>query len=494
MRRSPSRHGATTPRHGGRPIFRAWPALAFVVSACTAGPDYKRPPLDLPASWRTEAPWRLAAPADAAIKGEWWALFGDPELDRIERAGLAHSPTIAIAGARLEQARQVVRIDAAALYPQVAAGAGADRARISANRPLAAYNAVNTATTQNEFTLGFSVRYETDLFGRNRRQLEAGRAALAGAAADFENARLVLAAEVAADYFTLRELDLEIDIIRQSIGLQRRALDLVVQRHDLGAASGLDVAQQQASLDATTTQIELLANQRAQFEHALAALVGEGAPGFGLPVVAALPTPPNVPIGVPSDLLERRPDVASAERAMAAANAQIGVAKAAFFPSVNLAAGGGWDSRTLGALLNAPSVVWSLGVSATQSLFDAGHNDATVRFATAGYAAAVGNYRQAVLGAMQEVQDGISGLAILGRAQDNARAAVASAERTLSLANERYAGGLATYLDVINAQQAVLGNQRQAAQIAGQQILASVFLVKAVGGGWDGLAATVAAH
>lgn len=481
MARNPDRHAL----YGA---LCASPAL--LLAACAVGPDYKRPEAPLPATWRTEAPWREANPEDDKLKGDWWTIFGDAELDRLERLALEQSPTLTIAAAHLEQARQTVRIDAAALYPQVTANAGADRAHTSLNRPLAAYSTPNSSVAQNEFQLGFGVRYEADLFGRVRRQVEGARAAAEQSKADLENARLVLASEVAADYFQLRELDLEIELVAQGIDLERRALDYVVQRHDGGAASGLDVAQQQALLDTTITQVELLNNQRVQFEHALAALSGEPAPTFTIAPAVIEPTPPPIPVGIPSDLLERRPDIASAERAMASANAQIGVAKAAFFPSVGLMANGGWDSAAINTLLLGPSVLWSFGVSAAQTVFDAGRTDASVKFASAGYTAAVGNYRQTILAAMQEVQDGVGGLAILGRARADARAAVNSANRALSLATDRYSGGLVTYIDVINAQQTVVTNQRTEAQIVGQQMTTSVFLVKALGGGWQGLAAS----
>jgi outer membrane protein, multidrug efflux system len=474
-----------------RARYRALSATpALLLAACAVGPDYKRPEAPLPPNWRTDAPWREANPEDGKLKGDWWTIFGDAELERLERLALEQSPTLTIAAAHLEQARQTVRIDAAALYPQVTANTGADRAHTSLNRPLSAYGTPNSSVVQNEFSLGFGVRYEADLFGRVRRQVEGARAAADQSKADLENARLVLTSEVAADYFMLRELDLEIDLVAQGIDLERRSLDYVVQRHDGGAASGLDVAQQQALLDTTITQIELLNNQRVQFEHALAALSGEPAPTFTIAPTVIEPTPPPIPIGIPSDLLERRPDIASAERAMASANAQIGVAKAAFFPSFGLMANGGWDSAALSTLLQGPSVLWSFGVSAAQTVFDAGRTDASVKFASAGYTAAVGSYRQTILAAMQEVQDGVGGLAILGRARADAKAAVNSANRALSLANDRYSGGLVTYIDVITAQQTVITNQRTEAQIVGQQMTTSVFLVKALGGGWQGLAAS----
>jgi len=294
----------------------------------------------------------------------------------------------------------------------------------------------------------------------------------------------LLTAELASSYFNLRELDVELDVLSQSIALQRKALELATSRHDLGATSGLDVAQQQALLDTTLTQVDVLRKQRAQFEHAIATLTGTPAPGFVLAPALLPMSPPAVPLGVPSDLLERRPDIAAAERAMAAANAQIGVASAAFYPSIMLTPAYGVDSNSMTTLFNAPSVLWSLGVSATQTLFDGGRIRAGVNFAEGGYAAAVANYRRVVLTAMQEVEDGITGVAALERAHTQAQAAIVSARRVLELANSRYEGGVATYLDVITAQQALLNSERQAAQLMGQRMLISVFLVKALGGDW----------
>jgi len=473
---------------GGAPAARRALALAAVLlGACAVGPDYRAPATTLPPQWATEAPWRAAAPQDSIERGSWWRIFGDARLDALEASLLEHNATLEQAGEHYAQARALVRASAAAYFPTLNAGAGALRDRISARRPLGNYAVPNSSTVQNDFTAGFNVHYELDLFGGVRRQVEAARAASEQAAADLANARLVLTAELAADYFTLRALDAEIDVVRQNIAQERRALDFVSARHDMGVASGLDLAQQQSQLDTTITQIDLLRVQRAQFEHALATLTATPAPAFTLaPQTGALQVP-DIPVGVPSDLLQRRPDVASAERALAVANAQIGVAKAAYFPSVPLVAGYGSESNVLTSLLTAPANLWSLGVSATQPLFDAGRIGAGVDFARAGYQGALAQYRQAVLGAMQEVQDGLSSLANLQRAASEAGAAVGSAQRVVDIANDRYTGGLATYLDVVTAQQALLANQRQQVQISGQQLVAAVFLVKALGGGWEGM-------
>ncbi len=466
----------------------AAPALALAVSllaGCAAGPDYVKPRLDLPAAWTTEAPWRASAPDDAAAKGAWWLRFGDPQLDQLQARALTGNATLAIASARLAQARATLAGTSAARLPTLNLGARTQRFGISANRPLTNYASPNTSTVQNDYALSFTVGYEVDLAGRVQRSIEGVRASAEQSAADLENTRLLLAADLASAYFNLRALDIEVDVLTRSIALQQRAFELVSARRDLGAASGLDVAQQQALLDTTRVQIDVLARQRGQFEHAIATLTGQAAPGFAIAPALRVFVPPAVPIGVPSDVLERRPDVASAERAMAAANAQIGVAQAAFYPSVQLAPSLGVDSRVLSSLFDAPSVLWSLGVSAVQPLFDGGRLNANVDFARAGYEATVANYRRVVLTAMQEVEDGITGSAALERAHVQSLAAAASARRVLEMATARYEGGATTYLDVISAQQALLVTERQSAQLLGQRLLTSVFLIKALGGDWQ---------
>ncbi|ARP81557.1 RND transporter [Bordetella genomosp. 8] len=470
--------------------MRAWIgtlAAPLLLSACAVGPDYATPKVDVPVTWKLESPWRQATPADALDKGEWWLRYNDPTLNRLQAQALDANPTLAISAARLAQARANADVSRSGLFPALSAGTRVSRFKISGNRPLTNYASPQYSTVQNDYNFSFNASYEVDLFGRVSRSVEATSATAQQAEADLANARLVLTAELAANYVNLRALDTEIDVVNRSVALQRRALELITARYDGGAASGLEVAQQQALLDNTLTQVEVLARQRAQFEHAIASLTGTPAPNFELPPqpLTAAMMPPAIPLGLPSDLLERRPDIAAAERAMAASNAQIGVATAAFYPSIMLNPSIGADSREIGALLDAPSLLWSVGVSAVQTLFDAGRTRANVNFARAGYDATVANYRRVVLGAMQEVEDGITGLAALDRATAQSQRAVADARKVLDMAADRYSGGATTYLDVITAQQAVLNTERQAAQLKGQHLLVSVFLVKALGGDWN---------
>ena len=481
----------TTVRKAFRFALAAAPAL---LTACAAGPDYRKPPLDMPVTWKLEEPWRTGTPGDGAPKGAWWEHFGDAGLDALQRQALAGNQTLAAAGARLEQARAVLAGASSAQYPLVGLGVRVSRFEISSERPLTNYAAPQFSTIQNDFIPTLNVSYEADVFGRVRRSIEGARASAEQSAADLENVRLLITADLASAYFSLRALDIELDVLLRSISLQRRSLQLVTDRHDLGAASGLDVAQQQALLDSTLTQVDLLRRQRAQIEHAIATLTGTPAPSFSLASDLKMPVPPAIPLGVPSDILERRPDVAAAERAMAQANAQIGVASAAFYPSITLGGSYGYDSREISSLFSAPSLIWSLGVSVLQTLFDGGRVQANVDFAQAGYTAVVASYRRVVLTAMQEVQDGITGISRLESASAQAAKAIASSSRALELATFRYEGGIAAYLEVIVAQQALLNNERLSAQLQGQRLLASVFLVKALGGDWQGTAATARAQ
>ena len=460
--------------------------VALLLAGCTAGPDYVRPEVATPPAWKLEAPWRAGAPDDAAPKGPWWQRFGDPRLDALQQQAIAQSPTLVLAAARLEQARAFVRTASASQGLNANIAARATRQHISANRPLTNYGSDNFSTVQNDFVPLLVVSYELDLAGRVRRSVESAEASADQSAADLENARLLLGTDLATAYFNLRATDIELDVLARSIALQRRSLEFVSARHDLGVSSGLEVAQQQALLDTTLTQVDLLRRQRDLFEHAVATLTGTPAPAFELaPDIAAL-EPPIVPLGVPSDVLQRRPDVASAERAMAAANAQIGVAAAAYYPSITISPVAGFETRSLTSLFEASSLLWSLGATVTQPLLSGGRLSANVDIAKANYDATVASYRRVVLTAMQEVEDGITGLAALERADRQARTAVETARKVLDLANARYEGGATTYLDVITAQQSLLSAERLAAQLGGQRLLTSVFLIKALGGDWQG--------
>ena len=464
--------------------------LLLLGAGCTVGPRYARPsaPAPTPDAWKTQPPWQQAAPKDAFPKGAWWQVFQDSVLDGYEQQLLQANQSLMAARDRLNQARSLARVATADFFPQVSADPSAVRVRGSGNRPL---NGAVVASgfehpyTQSVYTIPFSVSYEADLFGRVRRNVEAANASLESTAADLGNVQLVLTAELAADYFTLRELDAEYQVVEESVGLQRKALDLLNQRHEGGIASGLEVAQQATLLDSTISQAALVQESRAQYEHAIAVLVGQAASNFTVTVAPLKTNPPAVPLGVPSDVLERRPDIATYERDVATANARVGLARTAFYPHITLSGAGGLESTTLSSLFNAPSLFWSLGADALEPVIQGGRNRANLAAAQAAYDEAIANYRQTVLTAFQQVEDGISNLSTLSLALTTQSAAVGDARKALEIANNRYVGGVTNYLDVITAQTTLLSNQRLETQLLGQQLVNTVYLVKALGGGWD---------
>ena len=454
-----------------------------MLAGCTVGPNYHRPPVQAPEAYKTEAPWRVAAPKDSIPKGAWWEIFQDPELDHYEQQLLQANQSLVAAKDRLEQARSLARVASSGYFPTMTTNPNASRTRYSGNRPEVV--TLGNPLTQNTFAIPFLLNYEPDLFGKVRRGLQAANASLQSTAADMYNVNLVLTAELAADYFTLRELDAETQVVRESVAIQQKGLQLVVDRHKGGVASGLDLAQQQTLLDSTETQLYLVQQQRAQFEHAIAVLTGIPASTFTVPVRTLSATPPPVPLGVPSDLLERRPDIATSERQMAYQNALVGVATAAFYPQLTIAGGGGVQSTDIATLFTAPSAIWAIGGDLLQPLFEGGRNRANLAAAKSAYDESVANYRESVLTAFQQVEDGLSGLSTLSQASATQDAAVTDARHALELANNRYVGGVTSYLDVITAQSTLLTNERLATQLLGQQMVMSVYLVKALGGGWD---------
>jgi multidrug efflux system outer membrane protein len=458
-------------------------AASVCLMGCAVGPKYQRPAVSTPLAWKTEAPWREATPKDAIPKGTWWEIFKDEELNGYERQLLTANQSLVAAQDRLNQARSLARVASASLFPTFSTDPSGSRNRYSANRPQIITS--RTAITQSVYEIPFALNYEVDLFGRVRRNLEAANASLQATAADLENVRLILTAELAADYFSLRELDAETQVVQESVKIQQEGLVLVSNRHEGGLASGLDLAQQQTLLDSTVTQLYLLHQQRAQFEHAIAVLTGNAASAFSVPVTPLRANPPPIPLGMPSDLLERRPDVATAERTMAQENALVGVAKTAFYPQFTLSGSGGFQSTALSSLITAPTAFWSLGGDLLQPIFNGGRNRANFEAQKAVYDQSVANYRESVLVAFQQVEDGLSGLNSLAQAAQSQTTAVRDARRALEIANNRYVGGLTTSLDVITAQSVLLTNERLATQLLGQQMVTSVLLVKALGGGWD---------
>jgi outer membrane protein, multidrug efflux system len=457
----------------------------LLFAGCTVGPNYVRATAPTTAKWDVTEPWRQSDPKDAVPKGEWWGVFHDEELNGLEKDALSANQTLQAAIGNYHQARAAAAIQVATVFPTLGVAPNASRQRYPANRPLQGAVGPLTTVTQNAYTLPFTAGYEVDLFGQRRRTIEAAEAAYQSSAANLENVRLVITAELAGDYFMLGQLDSELGILNRTVDTLRRGLELVDSRHKGGVASGLDVAQEETLLQTTRTQATLLLQQRKQYEDAIAVLVGKPAPDFHIPVKELKAEPPPIDLGLPSDLLERRPDIAQAERQMAVANAEIGVAKAAYYPSLNLFANGGWQVADIAKLANVSSIFWALGANVAESIFTGGARRAQVEYAKSGYDVNVANYRQSVLSAFQEVQDDVTGLTVLAQANDTQQLAVDAARRTLDLSLDRYRGGLVSYLDVVTAQQNLLNNEQEAAVIQGQRLVTSVLLVKALGGGWD---------
>jgi len=466
-------------------VFSAAALACFALAGCAVGPNYQRPsaPAPAPDAYKTEAPWRTAAPKDSLPKGAWWEVFNDPELNAYEQQLLTANQSLLAAKDRLDEARSLARVTSAAFFPQASVDPNASRNRYSSQRPEVL--TLGNPLTQSTYEIPFYINWEPDLFGRIRRNLEASNANLQATAADMYNVDLVLTSELAADYFSLRELDAEYQVVLDSVQIQQKGLQLVEYRHNGGVASGLDLAQQQTLLDSTQTQLYLVKQQRDQFEHAIAVLTGNPASSFSVPIKSLTEGPVPVPLGVPSDLLERRPDIAIAERQMAQQNALVGVAKAAFYPQLTLSGSGGFQSTSIASLISAPTAIWSFGGDLLEPVVNGGRNRANLAFARQSYSESVANYRETVLVAFQQVEDGLTGLNQLAQAESTQNTAVADSQRALEIANNRYVGGVTTYLDVITAQSTLLTNQRLSTQLLGQQMVTEVALVKALGGGWD---------
>jgi NodT family efflux transporter outer membrane factor (OMF) lipoprotein len=454
----------------------------MLLSGCAVGPRYARPSAPTPPAYKELPPnWKSAQPSDHVAKGKWWEIFQDAQLNALEDQVNISNQSLKAAQAQFEQARALVRVNRSFQFPTVTAGVSATRNHLSSNRPNGQLSS-NTNFTDLQFPVDAS--YEADVWGRVRRTVQAARANAQATAADLETVSLSLHAELASDYFQLRALDAEEQLLNSTVAAYEKALELTENRYKGGIASQVDVAQAQTQLETTRAQAIDLGVQRAQLEHAIAVLTGQPASTFSLAALPLSSLPPIVPVGLPSDLLERRPDIAGNERRMSAANAQIGIAKAAYFPTITLNASGGFEGTSLTNWFNGPGGFIAGGVSAVETVFDAGRRRAINDQARAAYDQSVANYRQAVLGAFQEVEDSLAGLRLLEDEAKTQDAAVVAAQRSLALSTNRYKGGVATYLEVITAQSFALTDQRLAVQITGRRMTACVSLIKALGGGW----------
>jgi len=459
------------------------PALVFAVSltGCTVGPHYARPQAPSAPDFKETPPnWKQAQPADQIARGKWWEVFQDQQLNALEEQVSVSNQNIKAALAQFQQARALVRLNRSDEYPTATAGLSASRNRLSLTSPR-----TGTVPDYTDLALPANVTWEADVFGRVRRTVEAARANAQASAADLESVSLSLHAELASDYFELRTLDGEEQLLNDTVVAFQKALQLTQNRYQGGVASGVDVAQAQTQLETTRAQAIDVMVQRQQREHAIAALIAQPASSFSIPASPWSAPPPAIPPGLPSDLLERRPDIASAERHMAAANAQIGVARAAYFPQIALNASAGYESASITNWLTGPSGFASAGISALVTVFDAGRRRAGVEQAQAAYDQSVANYRQTVLTAFEEVEDSLAALRILENEARTQADAVTAAQHSLDLSNNRYKGGVVSYLEVITAQSTALSNERVAVGILRSRMSATVLLIKALGGGWN---------
>jgi len=455
--------------------------LAAALSGCSLAPPYSVPPAPIApaykeAAYKEAGPWQPAATVPPE-RGEWWTVFGDPVLTALEQR-IPANQDLAAAVARYDQARAALREARADLYPSVGASGTAARDRVSAGRPLSP----GSASTYTDLRLGASVSYELDLFGRVRNSVRASAASADASAADVADIRLALQAQLADTYVQLRGLDARILLLRQSVAAFQRAFDLTNTRHDGGIASGIDVSRSAALLSSAKAELSAVAADRAVYEHAIAVLVGETPSSFTLGVVDGQTRPPAIPVGIPSTLLERRPDIAAAERRVAAANSRIGVARAAQYPALTLGGAGGFESGGTN-LLGASNGFWALGpLSAALAIFDGGARRARVRISRAQYDEAAANYRATVLGAFREVEDDLARARNLVAQEADQQAATRAAERTSALALTRYRDGASDYLDVVTAQTAALDAQRTLLAVQTARLQVAVDTVRAVGG------------
>jgi NodT family efflux transporter outer membrane factor (OMF) lipoprotein len=427
--------------------------------------------------------WKMATPSDAIAKGTWWEDYRDPELNALESQVNVSNQTLKAAQDQFLQARAAVRIARSALFPTVTGGLSVTPTQLSSNRPLSSFP--DRGPYYTDTVLSVDASYEADVWGRVRRTVEASRSEAQATAADLANVNLSLHAELALDYFQLRGLDAAEQLLNSTVVAYQKALDLTRTRHKGGIASALDVAQAQAQLETTRAQAQDVEVQRADFEHAIAVLIAKPASQFSLPDSPLTTPPPAIPPGLPSDLLERRPDISAAERRVQEANANIGVARAAYFPLITLTPSVGVESVAITTLFQGPSAFWSLGAAAAETIFDAGHRRGVSEQAWAAHDQSVATYRETVLGAFRDVEDNLAALRILEQEATTQDAAVAAAEHSLALSTTLYKGGLTDYLQVIVEQSTALSDQRTAVDILTRRMEASVLLVKAIGGGWN---------
>ena len=473
-------------------------ALASLsIAGCRVGPNYATPPAaglapafkePGPTTFKDTDDWKAAQPSDTTLRGKWWELFADPQLNALEEQIDPANQTLKAADANFRAARAAIGLARANLAPTLSVGPEVGALRDSANQPYAGTSIVNGPQGVGNFLLPLDLNYEVDLWGRIRRSVTAAREAAQAFDADLETARLSLHAELAIDYFGLRADDAQKKLLDDTVATYRRALQLTQDRYDGGASPLSDVTQARTQLQTALVQDSDVTIERAQYEHAIAVLTGQAPAQLTLaadPVNANPPVIPVIPGALPSQLLERRPDIAADERRMAAANEQIGIAQAAFYPTLSLSAAAGLNGTSLLNLFSLPSRFFAVGPVLTQTLYDHGRRRAASDIALAEYDSTVANYRQTTLSAFQQVEDNLAALRVLETEADQQRASTESAQQSLDLFNTRYEGGVDTYLQVVTAQTTALANQRNDIEIERRRLEASVLLIKALGGGWS---------
>ena len=458
-------------------------AIAAVqLTGCAVGPKYHPPAIQAPPAYKEVGDWKPAQPNDQNLGGTWWTIFQDPKLNALEEQVNISNQNLKAAQAQFQQARAVLRYYRADYYPTVTAGAEATRTRVSANAPT---NLAFRGATYNDFVLPFDVSYQADVWGRVRKNVESYREQAQASAADLATVNLSMHADLAVDYFQARSLDAEEQLLNSTVKDYEQALDLTESRFHGGIASEVEVEQAMTQLQTVRAEAIDVGVLRAQYEHAVAILIGKPPAEFSLPPLPLTEPPPHIPIGLPSDLLERRPDIAASERLVASANAQIGVAKTAYYPLINLGASGGFESSAISTLINGPSGLWSIGLSAVGTIFDVGRRRSLNDQARAAYDYQVASYRQNVLTGFQQVEDNLAAVRILENEAKVQDEAVAAAQRSLELSTTRYKGGVTSYLEVITAQSAALADEVTAVNILGRRMASTVLLIQALGGGWD---------
>jgi NodT family efflux transporter outer membrane factor (OMF) lipoprotein len=455
---------------------------ALQLTGCVVGPKYHQPAVQAPPAYKEVGDWKPAEPNDQNLGGNWWTVFQDPQLDALELQVNVSNQNLKAAEAQFQQARAALRYNRADYYPTVTAGPSATRTRFSANAPT---SSLLRGATRNDFVFPFDVSYQADVWGRVRKTVESYREQAQASAADLATVNLSIHADLAVDYFQARSLDAEVQLLNTTVTQYEQALELNESRFQGGIASEVEVEQAKTILQTTRAQAIDVGVARAQFEHAVAILIGKPPAEFSLPPLPLTAPPPHIPIGVPSVLLERRPDIAAAERLVASANAQIGVAKSAYYPTISLGASGGFESSSITTLLNGPSGLWSFGLSAVGTVFDVGRRRALTDQARAAYDSQVANYRQTVLNGFQQVEDNLAAVRILENEAKVQDQAVVAAQRSLDLSITRYKGGVTSYLEVITAQNAALTDEVTAVNILGRRMANTVLLIQALGGGWD---------